>query len=325
MMNISKITEIMLAVCASAALMACGGGGGGGGANPSPQIPPASAATPLSASNYSAVATPTAAALFAASTVGDAFDNINSVSASASGTNSSDAQLNADPMQLSLLAINTLQSREQTQATRSASQACPGGGTLSGTANDADNSNTATTGDSVSLTANNCVLTVGQPAANGSFSMTFNSLTRNAGNVITSLSASISFSNFSIDGSTFNGAATVVGVPNGAATISYTNFSTVRRGSTIIYNFTNSSSALGQVTISGLITVNNNTYTLSTTTPIVYGAYRPQSGTLRIADANNNRIELTPNSNGAGSVDIRLFLAGSSTASSSTNVPWSAI
>jgi hypothetical protein len=324
MMKISNIVKIVMALFASAALVACGGGGSGG-TNPSAQIPPASAATPLSASNYSAVATPTAAALFAASTVGDTFDSISSVSASAPEPSNTDALSGFNPMHLSVLATNVLQSREQAQTIRSASQACPGGGSLSGTANDADNSNSATAGDSVTLTANNCILTVGQPAANGSFGMTFNTLTRNASGVITSLSASISFSNFSIDGSTFNGAATVSGVPNGAATISYNNFSTVRRGSTIVYNFTNSSTAAGQVTISGLITVNNNTYTLSTVTPIVYGAYRPQSGTLRIADANNNRIELTPNSAGAGSVDIRLFLAGSSTASSTINVPWSAI
>jgi hypothetical protein len=155
--------------------------------------------------------------------------------------------------------------------------------------------------------------------------MTLNALTRNSSNVVTSLSVSISFSNFSVDGTTVSGQAVVSGTPGGAATVAYTNFLTTRRGLNTIYNFTSTSNASLQTTLSGLITVNNNTYTLSTPTPIVFGATHPQSGLLRITDANNNRIELSPNSAGAGSVDIRLYLAESGTASNSMNVPWSAI
>lgn len=324
-MNSCKFLSALSALLTSISLVACGGGGGGGGGTPQTQIPPASAATALSASNYSAVATPTAAALAASSTVNDTFESINSASAPANAQQPALALLSANPMQLSLLSLNYFSAREQSQAVRSTSQNCPGGGSLSGTANDADNSNNASAGDTLTLIANNCILATGQPAANGSMSISINALTKNTAGVISNLNIRVSFASFSIDGSAYNGEATVSGVPNGAASIVYDNFSIVRRGVNAIYNYTSSSNAAGQVTISGLITVNNSTYTLATVSPIVYGVYRPQSGTLRISDAANNKIELSPNAAGTGSVDIRLYLAGATVPSSAVNVPWSAI
>ncbi len=318
-----KACKFISTLLTSVFLVACGGGGAGGGGTQSAQIPPASAATALSASNYSAVATPTAAALAASSTVNDTFEAISSATAPASTEPT--ALLSANPMQLSLLSLNYFSAREQSQTVRTTSQNCPGGGSLSGTANDADNNNNASAGDTLTLTANNCILAAGQPAANGSMSISINALTKNTAGAVTNLNIRISFASFSIDGSIYNGAATVSGAPNGAASIVYENFSTVRRGINAIYNYTSTSNAAGQVTISGLITVNNNTYTLATVSPIVYGVYRPQSGTLRISDANNNRIELSPNATGAGSVDIRFYVAGASTPSNTVNVPWSAI
>jgi hypothetical protein len=312
-----KTIKMILAVCASAVLVACGGGGGGGGSTTAP-VPLASAATPLSASNYSSVATPTAAALVASSTVDDTLD----ILSSASSERASQA-LSANPMQLALFALENFGTiREQVAAVNSTNRACPVSGSLSGSFNDADNSTSFSSGDTLSATVVNCVLAAGQPAANGSFSMTLNSLTRGAGNVITNLNTSMSFTNFSVDGTTLNGVATLAGNPNGASSVTYSNLSSTRRGITTIHNFTASKNSLGQVTFSGLITVGNNTYTISTVNAVTYGLNSPNAGTLRITDANNNRVDLVMS---PSALNVSLFLNGATVASNSFSVAWSAL
>ncbi len=310
-----KTMQMILALCASATLVACGGGGGGGSTTAT--VPPASAAAPLSVSNYSSVATPTAAALAASSTAGDTLDVISSATASQSSQ-----ALNANPMLIGIFALeNITASREQTAAVSSVSDRCPVSGSYSGSLNDADNSKSYSAGDTLSATFTNCVLATGQAAANGSFSMTLNTLTR-VNNVVTNLNASISFNNFSVDGTTLNGAATIAGNPNGASSITYNNLASIRRGITTVYNFTSSSNAMNQVNFNGLITVGNNTYTMTTPVAITYGVNSPNAGTLRIADVNNNRIDLVLSSS---AVNASLYLNGSSTASNNFSVAWTAL
>jgi hypothetical protein len=305
--NQMKLTQHLLAVVFVAALAACGGGGGGG-PTPNNGIPPASAATPLSSTNFGSIAAPAAASILAASGVSSGLDTL---TGSTKTSNTSISKLGSVPSNWAVWSLNLAKPRSSgAQAVQSGSEPCPAGGSLSFTLNDADNNNDVSRGDVYSFTANNCVAATGELPINGSFSIAINAISFDANDNLTAASLTMSFNNFTSAGNTLNGAVTVAVNSNGATT-TYTNFSSARGASSpSLLNYTAFVNNSGQLSINGLITVNNNTYTLSTVTLIGFGANYPTSGLLRVTDAAGNRVDIISNPTAGGSFDCDLYLTG---------------
>lgn len=315
-----RIIQSVLAALTSAALVACGGGGGS--SPPATQIPLASAAAPLGTATFGTIAGPTAAAVLASAVA----DNSLEIIASAASPSSASGLQSSSPSQWALWAMRSVRNgREQAQAVSSFSDVCLFGGSLSGSLNDADNNSDLTAGDSVTVNASNCITESGGLAINGGFSIRVNSIAYNNFGNVTSASLSMSFSNFTGAGNTLNGSVNV-GVANGAVTTSYENFSNARTGiATSTLNFTSVVSSTGSLSISGLITVNNNTYTLSTPTALTFGARYPIGGTLRLVDAAGGRIDFVSTNVSGGYLDCDLYLPGDSVRDGRISSAWSAL
>ncbi len=314
---------------ASACIMlaACGGGGGGGtpsagtpnSGTPASSVPAASAAAPFQAATFGTVAGPTAATILAAAS---SADNLAVLSSPDSGQ-----ALPRNKQELAKWAMNRYsKSANRVQAVEAIpATACPGGGSLSGSLNDANNNGDFDAGDSLSLSFNACVLEAGQLPVNGSFSIRANSLVYAANGDIANASLTMTFNNFSSYGNTLNGATTIA-VNGAAVTTTYSNFTTTRgTGQPTILNYTAALSASGTLSISGLITINNNTYTLSTPTPIVFGSTYPIGGILRVTDAAGARIDIISSNLQGGFVDCDLYLPGDSVRDGRISSAWSAL
>ncbi len=313
-----KINEGLI-VAISFVLIACGGGGDD--ATVVPTVPVATSATPLTASNYPIYATPTAASISSAKVVEGTTESLKSNSAARSeAPNTSFSAANLAVQLLRELRVSPA-AREQALATRTLARNCPFGGSFTGTSDDVDNSNSATAGDKISINLKACALFLGQPPASGNINyLLISAVEKN--NVLTSLSADITMSDFSSDGTVFNGALRV-NVNENSGIVIYKNLNVIRRGVTTIFNFTVAADVQKRTsTYIGLITVSNNTYTLSTPAPLVFGAYRPVSGTLRIADNNGNRVDIVPNSAGSGAVDFNYYPNGSAAPTKSSTSTW---
>lgn len=302
-------------------LVACGGGGGGGTSQPSNTgIPPASAAAPLSVANFGGIAGPSAASILAAAGVSSGLDAV------ASNTNSTN-KLGYSPSNWALWALNAARpGLEQSQASQSGSEACPAGGSLSFTLDDNDNDGDLSRGDRISFTANNCIAVAGELPINGGFSIFVNSISYDANDELIAASLTMSFSNFSSAGNTLNGAVTI-SVNSSSITTTYTNFSSIRgTRSSAILNYTTVISSNGQLSINGLITINNNTYTLTTVTPITFGLNYPASGVLRVTDAAGGRIDILSSVvSNVPTVICDLYLPGDNTRDGQIISAWSAL
>lgn len=312
-----KALNFSAILATSLLLIGCGGGGGGGATPASTGIPLASAAAPFTVAGFGAVAGPSAATVLAATSASSGLDSI----ASAGGN----ALLPSDAAGLAKWALGRFGStRESAQAVETIpTEACPSGGTLSGSFNDADGNEDLSAGDAVTLNFSNCVLQVGQQAVNGSFTISVNSIAY-IGQEISSASLTMSFSNFSSYGNTLNGAATIAISGNSVST-TYTNFSSTR-GSTpaVILNYTAAING-NALSINGLITINNNTYTLSTPTGITFGTTYPISGILRVTDAAGGRIDIISSNVSGPFVDCDLYLTGDNIRDGRISSAWSAI
>jgi hypothetical protein len=318
--SVMRQLTAFLMIASGLVLMACGGGGGDGVAT-TPAVPAASLATPLTASNYPTYATPTAATISGAKVIDGSTETLKNNSSDKSESTA----ISASPALLALQMLRELTDvpagREQAKAINTLSRSCPFGGSFTGTSDDVDNSRSATAGDKISVNLKACALFAGQPAASGNMSYTLISAVEK-NNVLTSISADILVSDFSSDGNVFNGALRIAADERSATGI-YKNFNVTRRGITTVFNFTVVADVQKRTsTYNGLITVSNNTYTLSTPAPIVFGVYRPVSGTLRIADSNGNRVDIVPNGAASGSVDFNYYASGSTTPIRSSSSTW---
>jgi hypothetical protein len=316
-----------LAALASATLVACGGGGDAGNTT-SGGIPPTSAAAPLTTTNFGNVAGPSAASILTSAVT---TDGVSIIRSSSSGSSKPSGKADNSPYGLATLAISSLKLKGKSsdvsvaRAVTTDSQACPGGGSLTVSFDDADDNNDLSAGDSLSLSTNNCVIEAGQPAINGSFSLRVNTISYTAAGDIASASLTMNFNNLVSAGNTMNGAVTVA-ISSAGITTTYQNFSNARGSATpAILNFTSAISSAGQLSINGLITVNNSTYTLSTPTPISFGSFYPVAGILRITDAAGARIDVISNGNAGGSLDCDLFLAGDNVRDGRISSTWAAL
>ncbi len=295
-----------------------------------------SSPAPLASSNFSSVATQTAAALRVSSSIGRTFSNLlrdeNFATASTSNPNVDNS------FQLAQIARQQDNTSEKTKEVKTINEQCAGGGSVTATFNDADNNKIMTAGDIVSVSAQACIERLGDPALNGTGQFALNSVERTAGKLGT-VSSTLSYDNFSDgDGNSFSGTIDITGRPGQVIRIEYKNFKVVNPSSTNIYNLVanvangNSNSS---IRLQGSITVNNNTYTVSTPTNITYSSRGPSAGKLTITDTSNNRVEVVgkPIPIPAGSfdivpktsLDISLFNGASSVPAASAQIPWSSI
>lgn len=319
----------LLAAIACATLVACGGGGGGG--STPVNVPPTSAATPLSTSNFNSVAGPSAASILSTIVTSDGADLVRN---SVSGTSQPAGKAGATHADIAFWAMNTVKSKAQNNAKAtdtlsrlavvSQVEACPGGGSVALTLNDADNNEEFTAGDVLSLQASNCVFEAGQPSVNGGLSLRVDSIAYNTLGDVVSGTLTVTYTNFSSAGNTLNGVV-ITTFNSTSTTTSYQNFTNTRGNSAAsILNYSATFSA-GQLSVQGRITINNSTYTLSTPTPITFGSFYPVGGTLRITDAAGSRIDVISNPTAGGSLDCDLFLVGDNIRDGRISSTWAAL
>ena len=304
-----------LAILGSLALVACGGGGGAG-----TSVPPASAAAPFSIASYSSVATPAASSLISVASSGNVLDVL-----AAESSSRPSALIRGDAVGIARWALSnwTVSNRELPAATESISDPCSASGSFNGTFNDQDNNGDLSPGDSASLTFSNCSFASGDLPVNGGFAITVNAVTFNQFGDIVSASLSTTFTNLGTAGNLLNGSVSMqINALTNSYTASYSNFTSSRGSATpTVVNITVSADTT-EVRVSGTMTVNNNTYTLSTPVALIFGLTYPTSGTFRITDAAGGRIDfVTVNS----VLYFDLYLPGDSIRDAQTTTTWAAL
>lgn len=308
--------HLSLPILTTLVLVACGGGGGS-----SSSVPPASAAAPFSPANYSTIATPAASSLISVASSGNIVGAL-----SADSSNGGFALLRGDSVGIARWALARMNTpvRENPKAVQSIDNVpCGFSGTLSGSANDRDNNGDLSAGDSLSIAASNCRFVSGDLPLNGNFSMTVNAVTFNAFGEVRTASLGVTFTNFGAAGNILNGAVSMqLDTTNDSYSASYSNFTSTRgSGTPTVANLT--VSAVGsQVTIAGTITVNNNTYTLSTPIPLSFGLTYPIAGTFRLTDAAGGRIDFVSS---ASNVVFELYLPGDSVRDAQITTTWASL
>lgn len=312
------LKRLCLTFAVSTALLVAGCGGGGD--------EPVATAVPLSIANYDDTAMVVAASVAGSESVyanfvglsANAAENQLSTSYAALGTGKVDA--------IARFALDRVLANQTTKlksaAVETISEACPYGGSLTVSFNDADNNGVESSGDSLTVQASNCVAESGQSPVNGRLTVTVNSIALDRDGYLVSASLTLAFSNFGSNGLVLNGAVAVSANAT-TVTLAYRNFSASYDGQTLAYNF----SVVQQVSVfpntlavSGNIVINGSSYDLSTPVTIQLGTAFPQAGTLRIADTTGSRVDVVMSSTGFVS---NLYLVGDDVVDASTPHLWS--
>lgn len=278
----TKSMRLAPVACVAALLLAgCGGGGDGAPATPG-----------FDASNYRAVAEPAAASLLATVGVAGALDG-GLVSEAPLALAS--AATRPDPIALlKRLGSQAAGTRERAQLVEPVDMPCDGGGSITGSATVA-NTDVPTAGDTINLTANNCV--VDGVAIAGGLDITV----RSYGSTATSESGSLAlnFRGFSAGGTALNGGATLSFDATEARTnvaLSFSNATVASAGSSVTLNYTTTlaTTASGTaVSVAGGLAMNGQAYTLTQPVPfgITSSGLNP-GGTLQIQEALGARVRI---------------------------------
>ena len=319
-------------ICVVAALTACGGGGG------SPAAPPAA----LNNANQ------TTAAQEATSTA--YLPLVGAQTLTGAQTLDEQVLFSIARKQLNLLPSYLAAARSSTTLTgvvQSQTGNCTYGGTITATASDADNNNALSAGDSVSITANNCVEAEG--TLTGSLAFVVNSLTGNFSSTSYNGSFTMTFSGFNVSSSQFsasaNGSLTLTvsesGVNTMSATVSTPSLSvsgtyagvarsrslanylaTITTASDQTNGHTTSYNMSGSVTSSALA---SQSISFTTPTPFVSlpaDAY-PSSGVMLITGSTSTKVRITALSN--TQVRLDLDANGDGTYEGSTTLNWNTL
>lgn len=296
-----------LAVGAIAALLAaCGGGGGGGGSD---TAEPTEATGDFSESNYSATADAAATTALGSGSL-DSYTNVQLGLATAGGgvDLGSVAGVRAFVLERGV-ARNTL---EQSLATDSETFACDVSGSFTLTVTYSD-PEVVQAGDRVGFSMTNCVFESGDAPINGSFTGTFVSYTDDDDN-----SMSIVFNDFGSADATLDGRLTITSSQNGAQlTIAYEGLTATLDGESMTWyhTITVTSTALS---LGGFIEVNGEVYELTQVAPFTLSASGyPTSGTLRITDADGDRVEVVA---GADRFTYNFYAASNTTSTPTATV-----
>lgn len=273
-------------LCAVGLLVsACGGGGGGGAGSESHET-----TAGFDASSYQTVAEPVAAT--ALTTAG--------VTAALAGITGGEMAMAAgqtpqtDPVALLKLLV-AQRAREQAQQVETFNEVCDGGGTLSGSANDADNNGDLSAGDSATITASNCVFD--GVSINGTLRIgvsRYNATASSESGVL-----NLSFGNFSAEGATVSGNATVSFDANSTqskVSVEFNNATVTSSSHSVTLNCTASvtfSASRSSMSLSGGLGTNGHTYSLSQPAPFIATPAGMQAGgTLQIQEALGARVRV---------------------------------
>lgn len=312
-----NMLKIKMGVCLLSAGLLAGCGGGDGDAQ-------AVASVPLAVSNYETVALTVAASVVGSGNIiSDALDNTASADL-APATTAQVRALNsgrvADIARFSLKRLAVRQpGLERPAVAWTEIEPCALGGSLSIRINDADNDGYESVGDSVTVTANQCLVEVGAPAVNGTLGYRITDLRYDSLGYLVAGAFEMSFTNFTSAGLVLNGGADVF-VNYSEFIIRYRNLSTSYEGQTLSQNYTFRDSATSGITVTGLYTINGSTYTLSTPSAMRMGLVYPNTGMLRIEDGRGNRVDSFMLSSG---FTADLYLAGDNTRDASQFYLWS--
>jgi hypothetical protein len=275
----TSLMRVAPVLCATGVLLAACGGGGG-----------SSETAGFDAANYQSVAEPMAATVLSTGGVTATLGNMTG------GELPLEIGHTPQPDPVALLKqLMAQRTREQAQQVEPFSEVCAGGGTLSGTANDADNNGDLSTGDSATITANNCVIE--GVKLNGGLSIGVSRYT--ASSTSESGALTLSFSNFSAADAVLNGNATVSFDGNSTqahVSVGFSNATVTSSGQAVTLNCTASvtvSGSTSSLSLAGGVGMNGHTYTLSQPVPFSATTAGLQSGgTLQIQEAVGARVKL---------------------------------
>lgn len=330
MSKIPRSTALALA----ALLGACGGGGGG----PTVVVPsgvrtvPASANADASSANYATLAPP-----FIRAVLGGSANGL--ISPLQTGGRSGALAAGASPAvfapslpgrtMLAWLRHLPDPARKGALAVSTDVLPCTLGGSITVRYDDADNSNSASPGDSLQFTAADCVDDVGLPAANGGFAMTINAVDLD-GDEPVALDVTGAFQNFSLQGyGTLNGPFRLWARFESAAStrlrVSYQGATLVDPSGTVVYDFDIdglASAFSGSYELSGGIGIGGATFAVSTESRVQLAPGQfPASGQASLRDAAGDSVRVVPRS--ATTFDLAFYPAGATTPSATlTGLLW---
>jgi hypothetical protein len=315
-------------IAAAAALAFLAAGCGGGGGSPAIEVPqgvrsvPASAGSDVTNNNLGTFSGPLARAVMSVSSNG-VVGSVAGERESPHGVGGARAALPATARWALAVARQRPGGREQPQAVSNETIACPFGGSMAISVNDADNDEELSAGDSVTLTAFSCVLEATLPMANGSFAMTVNAVELDANDEPTALDASASFANFMLAGfGSMNGAFRLWTKTEGASERVRINYQalTVTEGSQpVTYDFDAygvMSGSGGSFDLNGGLRLNGQTYAVVGGDVFSFSGDNPPGlGSVRLLDAAGDALRLSARS--ASTLDLEFFPAGSTAATTS--------
>lgn len=292
-------------------LSACGGGGDA-------ETPPA--AVPLSAANYQAVTTAVVDSVAGVGSLSDAVDLVTAADAKAAGL--SPALASGEPATLVRYALSLtprlqVSQRAQAQAVETYVEPCYSG-SLTIVANDADNNGVESSGDSVTITANNCVPQNSAPAINGSITLILGNVSYDRDGYLTSGTATISFNGFSSAGISLNGSARL-SINSSAMTLDFNRLVASDGARSRVYDYTLTVHSNGTASVDGPIEVGGSTYVLSTPVRVTFAGAYPSAGMVRIVDGHGSRVDVSLSSQGYAAT---LYLKGDEVADGNFSENW---
>jgi hypothetical protein len=230
--------------------------------------------------------------------------------------------------------------RKQPLATGTGTEPCPVSGSITVTANDANNNRVLDAGDSIVIDSSNCVSAVGDPAVNGRMTLVVN-VAEVSGGTLVGLDASGTVSSFSVAGVvSLNGNFRFKEAPSGAPEydlfrFSYEGLTAATPTETVTYDFdlygkTPLVAGVGeQVVFQGSIAIGGDTYKLSQASIDMFvtapGAELPQQGSLALLDAAGDRLVLTAKPGRLVDVVFYAGTAPSTPVVSLTNQDWNTL
>lgn len=304
---------------AGALLSGCGGGGGD-----AMEV----AKVPLSSTNYTETAQTVTAGIVGSGSVFSTMDSSAAAGAAAQGPSDWHVLGTGRVGAVGRYALSRLTAvqpkLERPAAVSQTTENCQLGGTLTFIENDADNNGEESAGDSVTVTAKNCIFDADTPAINGSLSLRLLAVNYDRDGFFLSGSADMTFTNFSSAGMVLNGGA-VFSEDATKTTLSYKNLTSSYAGQTLGFDYSivmRFDVSPSTANVDGVFAINGSRYTLSTPSTMRLGAVYPTSGTLRITDGHGNKVDTRMFSTG---FESNLYLAGDAALDDTAFVLWSAL
>lgn len=200
------------------------------------------------------------------------------------------------------------------------------------TANDADNNQVLTAGDSATISFVNCIQPAGSPAIDGSFSMVFNVLVLDAQQQPTAFDATVTMSALTVEGlGSLDGTARlwVAPVPGGERSfvryndmVSRTNTLSGEKVAVLNFDVDETVTTITLSQLNGSVQLGSDIYVVAQITAFDTSVGDPASGQLRITDVQGDRLVITARGT---LVDRDFFLVTNNSATPDASIigtPW---